>query len=53
PILTISQDIDLMNAARLMAKTDIRRFPVMNNGEMVGIISNSDILRAMKSKIRD
>ncbi|HIE34417.1 MAG TPA: CBS domain-containing protein, partial [Candidatus Altiarchaeales archaeon] len=28
PILTISQDIDLMNAASLMAKTDIRRFPV-------------------------
>ena len=46
PILTISQDIDLMNAASLMAKADIRRFPVINNGEMVGIVSNSDIVRA-------
>ena len=53
PVLTISPDLSIVETARLMAKTGVRRFPVMENGKLVGIVSNSDILRTMKSKIED
>ena len=46
PLLTISPDMDVVNAARLMAKTDIRRFPVMEKNKLIGLVSNSDIFKA-------
>jgi CBS domain-containing protein len=50
PILSVSSDITIEAAARLMAKTDMRRFPVIEGGKLIGLISNSDILRAVVSK---
>jgi CBS domain-containing protein len=50
PILSISSDITVEAAARLMAKTDMRRFPVIEDGKLIGLVSNSDILRAMAGK---
>ncbi len=50
PILTISADQDIETVARLMAKTDIRRFPVMENDKIIGLVSNSDILKAVNKK---
>ena len=47
PILTISPDLSIETVARLMAKTDIRRFPVMEGNKLVGMVSNSDILKAI------
>jgi CBS domain-containing protein len=52
PILTISSDLSLKEAARLMAKTNVRRFPVMENGDIIGLISNSDILRAVSQGLQ-
>lgn len=46
PILTISPDMSIKEAARLMAKANVRRFPVVEKGLLVGLLSNSDILRA-------
>jgi len=46
PILTISPNLSITETARLMAKTNVRRFPVVDEGKLVGIISNSDILRS-------
>jgi len=46
PLMVISPDMEMENVAMLMAKTDVRRFAVVENGELIGIISNSDILRA-------
>ncbi|OYT39535.1 MAG: hypothetical protein B6U86_05180 [Candidatus Altiarchaeales archaeon ex4484_43] len=46
PILTISPDLSITETARLMAKTNVRRFPVVDDGKLVGIVSNSDILRS-------
>ena len=51
PILTISPDLSIETAARLMAKTDIRRFPVMEGNKLIGLISNSDILKAINKKL--
>jgi CBS domain-containing protein len=50
PILSVSSDITIEAAARLMAKTDMRRFPVIEGGRLIGLISNSDILRAAVGK---
>jgi len=47
PLMTISPDMSIENIARLMAKTDIRRFPVMEGNKIIGMVSNSDILKAI------
>ena len=47
PLMTISPDMGVETIARLMAKTDIRRFPVMEGNTLVGMVSNSDILKAI------
>ena len=46
PVMTITKQMDVVAAAKLMEKTHVRRFPVEDNGNIVGIISNSDIFRA-------
>jgi len=51
PILTISPDLSIETVARLMAKTDIRRFPVMEGNKLIGLISNSDILKTINKKL--
>jgi len=47
PLMTISPEMSIDTVARLMAKTDIRRFPVMEGNKLVGMVSNSDILKAI------
>lgn len=46
PLMTVNQQMDVMCVARLMAQTGVRRFPVRQDSEIMGIISNSDIFRA-------
>ena len=45
PLLTVTSEHSIVDVARLMTKTNIRRFPVVENGKLVGIVSNSDILK--------
>lgn len=47
PLLAISPDFTIENVSRLMQKTDIRRFPVVEEREIIGMVSNSDIMRAV------
>jgi len=42
---TISPDVNLFDAAHLFLKFKIRRFPVVENGIIIGIVSQKDILR--------
>lgn len=44
PLSVIGPNVDIMEAARRMAKLGIRRLIVMNRGDMVGIITARDIL---------
>jgi len=46
PVMTITPGMDVVAAAKLMEKTRVRRFPVVENNVLVGLISNSDIFRA-------
>jgi len=46
PLLTIRADVDLVNAAKALAKNDVRRLAVVNSaGKVVGMISERDILK--------
>lgn len=42
-VYTISPDADIQEAAQLMAQQQIRRLPVVENGELVGIVAIGDL----------
>lgn len=44
--LTISSDLSLINAAQMMLENKISALPVIENDQLVGIITESDIFRA-------
>ena len=46
-VLTVSPGDSLEEAAKLMAKRDINRLPVLDGSELVGIISRADLVWAM------
>jgi CBS domain-containing protein len=48
--LTVSKSSDLANAAELMIKHKISGLPVTDKGKLVGIITKSDIIRAVAHK---
>ncbi|OPY22847.1 MAG: Inosine-5'-monophosphate dehydrogenase [Methanobacterium sp. PtaU1.Bin242] len=43
-LISIHPGSELNEAARLMAKNNIRRLPVVNDGVLVGIITSTDVL---------
>lgn len=43
-IITVNQDQDIKDAAEMMLKYDIRRIPVVQNGELIGLVTASDII---------
>ncbi|MBI2965615.1 MAG: CBS domain-containing protein [Chloroflexi bacterium] len=53
PVTTIDAEMDVLDAAHLMAERGIRRLPVADNGRLIGIVSNSDIARAVDQALRD
>ncbi|MGG1679305.1 CBS domain-containing protein [Neobacillus sp. NRS-1170] len=42
-VITCSPDLDIHECARMMSEHQIRRIPVVENGEMVGICSIGDL----------
>jgi len=44
-LIMIDPGSELNQAARLMAKNNIRRLPVVNNGILVGILTSTDVLK--------
>ena len=44
PVITIPADMDIRYAARLIYRSDIRRAPVEDHGELVGILTLSDLV---------
>jgi signal-transduction protein with cAMP-binding, CBS, and nucleotidyltransferase domain len=43
PVLTISPDVEVTEAARVMVRNRIRRLPVVDRGRLIGIVTASDI----------
>ncbi len=49
PVITISPDLPVVDALNLMKREHIRRAPVVKKGEMVGMVSDKDLLNASPS----
>ena len=45
-IVTVEQSASLESASRLMTRYNVSKLPVLDQGELVGIITSSDIIRA-------
>ena len=50
PLITINANVTLKKAARIMGEHKIRRLPVTENGEVVGILVAFDVLRHLSNK---
>jgi hypothetical protein len=46
-VVTVEEDTDVREVARLLATHNIKRVPVLRGGRMVGIVSRADLLRAL------
>jgi CBS domain-containing protein len=46
PLITIEEYADIEQASKLMIKNKIKKLPVVNDGNLIGIITTSDIVRA-------
>jgi CBS domain-containing protein len=47
PLLMVSPGLDIRYVVRLMKMANIRRAPVFDGKEIVGILSNTDIIEAL------
>lgn len=46
-VITIAPDINILEAAKRFLELKVRRFPVIKNGQLIGQISQRDVLRAI------
>ncbi|MBN2331166.1 MAG: CBS domain-containing protein [Candidatus Aenigmarchaeota archaeon] len=52
-VITIEENKTIEDAVKLMKANDIKKLPVMNKGNLVGIITTTDIITAMDEEIKD
>ena len=49
PVITVSPEMPIVDALNMMRREHIRRMPVVKDGEMIGIVSEKDLLNASAS----
>ena len=47
PVITVQERSDVGEVARIMLEERVNRMPVVKDGQVTGMISRSDILRAL------
>jgi CBS domain-containing protein len=47
PLITIDENMPIIDAIRVMQKKNVRRLLVVENDELVGIVTQRDLLRAL------
>jgi CBS domain-containing protein len=52
PVITVSEDTDVGEIARLLGAYRIKRVPVVRNGQVVGIVSRENLLRWLATEER-
>jgi len=45
PVVTISEDVSIDEAVRLMSKKNVKKLPVVTDHKLVGIITSLDLVR--------
>jgi len=50
-VITVTEDTPAREVARLMFAKNIKRVPVVRGGELVGIVSRSDLIRALSQRL--
>jgi CBS domain-containing protein len=53
PLVTISPEANLRDAAALMLKSGVKRLPVTSNGRLVGIITDTDLVSGSSLGLSD
>jgi PAS domain S-box-containing protein len=53
PVLSVSSDYSIPSASKMMEKMKIRRLLVMNDLNLLGVITQTDILKAVKGKLEE
>ena len=49
-VISVGQEATVEEIASLMAERRIKRVPVMTNGQVVGMVSRADIVRALAAR---
>jgi len=49
-VVTVRPDDDLDEALRLMAQHQVRRLPVVDDGQLVGVVATADVAQEAKEK---
>lgn len=51
PVITVDANASIVEVAEKFLKNNYRRFPVLEQGELIGQISRRDILKAIKKNL--
>jgi CBS domain-containing protein len=47
PVLTVDPDVKIMDGLQIMTTKKIRHLPILKNGELVGVVTLGDLVRAV------
>jgi len=53
PVLTVNPDTSVKDASAMLAQNNISGLPVVEGGQIVGIFSEADVLRSIKTQKKD
>jgi CBS domain-containing protein len=53
PVITARPEMDLMEAAHLMTERRVKRLPIVEGDQLVGIVSFSDVAQALDAPMHD
>ena len=49
PVESASSDLSILQAGKIMGRKHIKRLPIIENGKLVGIVTQTDLVRALTS----
>lgn len=47
PVVTVNPEVQVLDALQIMTTKTIRNLPVLENGELVGVVTQADLVRAV------
>jgi len=47
PLMTVNPQVDIRDAVRLMNERRIKKLPVIENGNLIGLVSLTDVMRSL------